>query len=201
MAPWAEHLADILASYHHINVSYSSTSLGHGDLCFLLGCTEIIPSKILQRHRLNLVVHESDLPYGKGWSPVQWQVLEGKSIIPITLFQATETPDDGPVYIQDSFSLNGTELLPEIRYKQGQKTLEIILEFLERWPNIEPQQQSGQPTFYRRRTRKDDRLDVNEPLSKLFNQLRIANNDEYPAWFEYKGKHYHLKIFNSEDPP
>jgi methionyl-tRNA formyltransferase len=59
-----------------------------GDVLILLSCENKFSN--LQLNKYNLVVHESDLPKGKGWSPLTWQVIEGKKRIPITLFEATE---------------------------------------------------------------------------------------------------------------
>ena len=57
------------------------------DLTFILGYTKIIKLKNLKKNKLNLVVHESDLPKGKGFAPVQNQILLGKNKIPICLFK------------------------------------------------------------------------------------------------------------------
>ena len=43
-----------------------------GELLFLLSCEKIFKALHLNKH--NLVVHESDLPKGKGWSPVTWRI-------------------------------------------------------------------------------------------------------------------------------
>ena len=45
---------------------------------FVIGYTKILPKEFLEGNKLVLVIHESDLPKGKGFSPVQWQILEGK---------------------------------------------------------------------------------------------------------------------------
>ena len=60
--------------------------LAPGDVCFLLSYGRIVSEEWLALHRHNLVVHASALPKGKGWSPMSWQILEGASTIPITLF-------------------------------------------------------------------------------------------------------------------
>ena len=56
-------------------------------MCFLLSCGRLLNTNQLDLHRHNLVVHESDLPKGQGWSPMTWQILEGANIIPITLLK------------------------------------------------------------------------------------------------------------------
>ena len=40
--------------------------------------SKIIPKKFLEKSVINLVVHESDLPKGKGMSPLTWQILKNK---------------------------------------------------------------------------------------------------------------------------
>ena len=48
------------------------------ELLIILSFYKIIPEKYLKISRHNLVVHESDLPKGKGHSPLYWQILQGK---------------------------------------------------------------------------------------------------------------------------
>jgi methionyl-tRNA formyltransferase len=45
------------------------------DFVFILGLTKILKESFLRQNTLNLVVHESKLPKGKGFSPVAWQIL------------------------------------------------------------------------------------------------------------------------------
>ena len=58
--------------------------LPEGDVAFLLGCVGIVPTRLLDRSHFNLVVHESPLPKGRGFSPMTWQILEGVTV-PIRL--------------------------------------------------------------------------------------------------------------------
>ena len=197
--PWANRLLEILKDHHEVELVNDSTELRQGDFAFLLGCTKLTPMEVLARHRHNLVVHESRLPQGKGFAPLAWQVLEGARSIPVTLFEAVDEPDAGPVYLRDAIALDGTELLPELRHKQGLKTLELILEFLTRWPELEPEPQQGEDTYYPRRTKADDRLDPEQPLSDLFDHLRVVDNERYPAWFEFRGQRYFLHIHKMDE--
>ena len=54
--------------------------------------------EILKKFRNNLVVHASDLPNGKGWSPLTWQILDGKKKIHVSLIEADEKVDSGKIY-------------------------------------------------------------------------------------------------------
>ena len=65
-------------------IIHSHEKVENGDFIVLLSCEKKFNE--LNKNKYNLVVHESYLPSGKGWSPLTFQVLEGKKEIPITLF-------------------------------------------------------------------------------------------------------------------
>jgi len=167
-----------------------------GDVLCLLACEKVF--KNLELNKFNLVVHESDLPKGKGWSPLTWQILEGKNRIPVTLFEAKEKIDSGEIYGKEYIELDGTELLQEIKHKQGIITQELILTFIDDLPNIEGVQQYGEESFYPRRGPGDSELDVNKSLKDQFNLLRVCDNERYPAFFMMNGKKYIVKIFKDD---
>ena len=59
-----------------------------------------IPPKYLKFSKFNLVIHGSDLPYGRGMSPISWQILKGKTKIVFTLFEANKEYDRGKYYLK-----------------------------------------------------------------------------------------------------
>ena len=80
------------------------------DVVFFINYTKIIPKKFLNKNNLNLVIHASNLPKGKGFAPLQWQILEKKKKITLCLIEAVEKFDSGPIILKDFFYLNGSEL-------------------------------------------------------------------------------------------
>lgn len=198
---WGKFLKDMLSPFHAVECCFEKDMLPSSDITFLLGCTKILSETHLQKSRLNIIIHESDLPSGRGWSPLSWQVLEGKKQIPIVLFEAREELDAGPIYLRDVIELDGTELLPELKNKQGAKTVELVCRFLEQWPDVTPDEQTGIPTFYPKRTRQDDQLELSKTLAEHFDHLRIMDNERYPAWFEHRGRTYLLKIYAVDETP
>ena len=198
MGPRVESLVSKLSKQHSVHLCHSAEKVEEGDILFLLGCTKIIGEGILKRNRHNLVVHESDLPKGRGWSPVAWQVSEGKNEIPIVLFEANQYVDSGPIYLRDKIILKGDELLSEIRDGQWEMTEHLVRRFIENHPYNARSEQVGEVTYYRKRERRDDNIDPEKSLAEIFDKLRIVDNDNYPAWFEYRGKRYLLKIY--KDP-
>lgn len=178
--------AKIYTQYEKVPTKY--------EVVFALSYFRIISKDLLNKHRHTLVVHESALPEGRGWAPLFWQILKGKSRIPVSLFEADESADHGLLYLRDSISLKGTELYDEIRAKQAQCTMKMCIDFLRKYKKLKPVKQFGRATYYRRRTPADSELNVNQNILKQFNLLRIVNNSDFPAFFRYKNKKYFLNI-------
>jgi methionyl-tRNA formyltransferase len=167
-----------------------------GDMAFFLGCEQIVPRILLSRNRHNLVVHASDLPKGKGWSPLTWQILNGDNEIPVVLFEAAEKVDDGPIYIREQIVFEGTELIDEMRLELGRKTIALCNRFLREYPTVieQAQDQHGESTYYPRRTPADSRLDPDLSIREQFRLMRVADNDRYPCYFELDGSTFEVKV-------
>ena len=192
---YKENLVESLRKYSDKVVFYKNgKDLAHGDILFVLSCTHVLTKQALSFHRHNIVVHASDLPKGKGWSPLAWQVERGVNIIPLTLFEASDACDSGDYYIKDGMSLNGTELIDSLHEKIARKLFEMIELFLSSYP-MHAIPQNGTETFYHRRTLSDNKLDVHKTIKSQFNKMRVADNDRYPLFFVMKGKRYILKIY------
>ena len=105
------------SNQHNISLVNHSSEVQTGDILFLISCLEIIKADIRNKFKHTLVIHESDLPHGKGWSPIQWQILEGKNSIPITLLDAADKVDSGDIWEKRYVELESHELANEINAK------------------------------------------------------------------------------------
>jgi UDP-2,4-diacetamido-2,4,6-trideoxy-beta-L-altropyranose hydrolase len=192
----AELLLQWIGIGHQCSWVHDADILLGGDLCFYLSYGKIVQQKIRSKYRNNLVVHESDLPKGKGWSPLSWQVLEGQNRIPVTLIEADDRVDSGPIYAQKWIEFEGHELIDELRNKQSDATLELCSAFVNEYPRSvqHATKQEGKESFYPRRRSADSRLNTNKTISEQFNLLRIVSNEDYPAFFELNGHRYVLQI-------
>ena len=185
---------------HNILWSHCLQNITAADFCFCLSFSNLVPFKIRRQFKHTLVVHESDLPAGKGWSPLSWQILEGKSRIPITLFEAAEQIDSGQIYAQYWVDLEGHELIDELRAKQASATREICQWFIDHYPESlsGARAQKGKESFYMRRDSEDSKLDPYKTIAEQFNLLRVVDNDRYPAFFQLNGKKFYLTIVKDE---
>lgn len=179
---------------HTIVFVHSIDDVPSGDLAFFLSCEKIIKKDVRDRNKLSLVVHSSSLPKGKGWSPLTYQILEGKNEITNTLFEAVDAVDAGRIFMQNIMQFDGHELLPELHDVQGKKINELVLAFVSAYPNVEGWTQAGEESFYPRRRPEDSELDPNKTIAEQFDALRVADNEKYPAFFRYRGFAYAIKI-------
>ena len=181
---------------HVVRWIHNPEQLVAGDVCLLLSCGRLLRTEQLALHRHNLVVHESALPQGQGWSPMTWQILEGASSIPITLFEAVADLDAGPIYLQHQIDLQGHELVEEWRALQAQATLELCLAWFDRHQEVvaAAQPQLGEPSHYRRRRPVDSQLDPERSLADQFNLLRVVDNQNYPAFFSMNGRTFSIQV-------
>lgn len=65
-----------------------------------------------------------------------WQILEGDSSIPITLFDAVADLDAGPIRLQQEITLQGHELVDEWRPLQARATFDLCLTWFNRHPEV-----------------------------------------------------------------
>lgn len=190
---------DLGENGHTVQYVFKKDDIPKGDVCFVLSCSSILGTEYLKRNKHNIVVHASDLPKGKGFSPLQWQIIEGRNEIPLTLFEVVEDVDAGPYYLKDKIVLTGAELYQEIRSILGEKIIAMCLNYVENIHELEPVAQTGEESVYPRRKGKDDEIDPHLPISAQFNHFRIADNENHPLWFVLNGKKYYLKIFDEKN--
>ena len=179
-----------------VKLIYNHNDVIKGDILFLLSCIKIFKNLDLNKH--NLLIHESALPKGRGMSPFTWQIIEGKSEIPVTLISVSPELDSGKIYDQKIILLNGSELIDDWRILQFEATGKLIKDFLFKYPNVNGVEQEGTPTFYRPRNVNDSKLDISKSINEQFNLLRVSDNKRYPAWFEKNGCKYVLQISKIE---
>ena len=185
--------------------------IGYRKICHLVNCiqlvtmrlssnlrTGLVGNEILAKYAHCLVVHASDLPKGRGWSPTTWLILEGVDKIPVTLLEAVDSVDAGPIYAQRWIQLDGTELVDEWRTLLADASVTLCADFVSRYPDSLAfgRAQSSAPTFYPRRRADDSELCLDKPLRESIDLLRVVDNENYPAFYRLKGKRFYLKVFS-----
>ena len=192
----------LTTSGHEAKLFDKQKDVACGDVAFYLSCTGVTPPDLLAKNLLNVVVHASDLPKGRGFSPLAWQILEGKNEIPVTMITMEEEVDAGDIIMQRLLRFGGHELNDEMRIAMGQVIVEMCFETVQSKERPIGRTQEGKSTWYRRRRPEDSEIDPERNIAEQFELLRIVDNERYPAFFDLRGHRYVLRIDRvSEESP
>lgn len=171
-----------------------------GDILFLVSCSEYIGADVRRKFKNTLVLHASDLPEGRGWSPHVWDTIFHKKRLTVSLINAEDKIDTGDVWKKVHIDLNGTELYDEINAQIFDAEIKLISWACENISSAIPtKQRQDNVSYYRMRTPADSELDIHKSINQQFDLIRVCDPDRYPAFFYYHGKRYKLKIERYED--
>ena len=179
---------------------HDATIVTDKQILFLVSCSQIVRATERNLYKHCLVLHASDLPKGRGWSPHIWAVLNGETKITVTLLEAEDAVDSGRIWFKTVFELEGHELLPEINQLLFSAELGLMTRAVVEFDKVTPEKQSGDAGEYMpRRTPKDSQIDPNKSIAEQFDLLRTIDNARYPAFFYYRGCRYSLNIEKCHD--
>lgn len=162
---------------------------------FFLHWSWIVPSEILERAEC-VCFHMTDLPFGRGGSPLQNLIVRGLSHSKLTALRMTEELDSGPIYLKEELSLEGRA--EEIYLRANDLAAKMILRMVEEEP--EPQPQEGDVTVFQRRKPKDSKISDFGSLEKLFDFIRMLDAEGYPpAFIEHQGYRFEFHRASLDD--
>lgn len=189
---WAvEHGAD-----HRIEIVRKKAELGGGDILFLISCSEIVSASDRDRYAASLVLHASDLPRGRGWSPHIWEIVGGSDRIVLSLLEAEDRVDTGRIWAKRDIAVPLDALWDEINELLFAAEIELMDFAVTAFDAIEPAEQTPDiaPTYHPRRNPDDSRIDPERSIADQFNLIRICDPERFPAFFEYRGHRYRIRL-------
>lgn len=148
------------------------------DYIFFPHWSYIIESSIFDRYKC-VVFHMTDLPFGRGGSPLQNLIVRGFSSTKISAIDVTDEIDAGDIYLKKELSLNGTA--HEIFVRSQLAIKEMIKEIIEKKLSALPQK--GEPVFFKRRRPSESNLKDLEDLESIYNFIRMLDSPGYPLAF------------------
>lgn len=138
----------------------------------------IIPSEIYKNYEC-VVFHMTDLPFGRGGSPLQNLIIRGYNTTKISSIKVEEGLDTGDVYLKKSLGLEGTAM--EIYKRSTSIIKDMIFEIINEGIIAEPQ--SGEVTEFKRRKPEESNLIELTEIDKVYDYIRMLDCDGYPHAF------------------
>lgn len=158
------------------------------DLLIQGGWQRLFPEPILSSLSIGaLGLHGSAerLPKGRGRSPMNWSLIEGRDQFLMHLFMIRPGVDDGDVLSIKDFDITIYDDIETMYYKYAISYRDLLLEML---PAIlsgaaETIPQTGEPSYYPKRTPEDGLIDWNKlDVDQVYNFVR-AQTRPYPGAF------------------
>jgi len=139
----------------------------------------IIPSEIYENFEC-VIFHMTDLPFGRGGSPLQNLIALGEKETKISALKATKELDSGDIYLKSDLSLDGTA--QEI-YKRASKIIykEMIPKIIQNNPY--PKKQEGDAITFARRTPKQSDISKLRTSKEIYDYIRMLDAPSYPHAF------------------
>lgn len=179
-----------------VRLIHDKSQIQSGDLLFLISVSELIGQDTRARFQHTAVVHASDLPEGRGWSPHVWTILSGGNAIVISALEAEDRIDSGAIWEKTRIEIPKTALCDEINERLFDATLELmakVCDMIEAGEQPQPQDDRA-PSYWPRRTPKDSEIDPHGSISSQFDAIRVSDPDRYPAFFRLHGEIFEIRL-------
>ena len=113
---------------------------------FVAHWSSMIPSEIYSSIE-TIIFHMTDLPFGRGGSPLQNLIVRGYKRTKITALQCTGDLDGGPIYLKEDLLLDGSA---EEIFSRADLIIESMIKTI-LLENTKPYDQVGPPVIFQRR--------------------------------------------------
>ena len=141
--------------------------------------SHIVPERITNRYEC-ICFHETDLPYGRGGSPIQNLIIRGKKETHISAIKMTSELDGGPIYLKHKLSLIG--LAEEIYIRCSGIIVDMTKQIIN--SDIVPTIQEGNVIKFQRRKPCESKIPTEiSNLEELFDFIRMLDAEGYPKAF------------------
>jgi methionyl-tRNA formyltransferase len=138
----------------------------------------IIPEDIFNSFDC-IVFHMTDLPFGRGGSPLQNLIIRGFKSTKISAIKVQSGIDTGDVYLKKTLDLTGSaqEIFQKSAIVIEEMIKEIIIE------NSIPSPQIGEIVEFKRRKPEESNISELEDLENIYNYIRMLDCEGYPHAF------------------
>jgi methionyl-tRNA formyltransferase len=147
---------------------------------FIPHWSHIITPEIYENYEC-IVFHMTDLPFGRGGSPLQNLIIRGVKTTKISAIKVKKGLDTGDVYLKRTLKLDGTA--NEIFQRSTFIIEEMISDIIKN--KIKPVPQVGEIVEFKRRKPEESNIVDLDDLEKVYDYIRMLDCEGYPhAYFE-----------------
>lgn len=160
------------------DLTYENLKKFNPQYIFLPHWSHIIPKEIYDNFEC-VIFHMTDLPFGRGGSPLQNLISREVYNTKISAIKCVKELDAGPIYLKQDLNLDGNA--NEIYKRTAFIVLDMIKEIVEKKPV--PIEQQGDKVVFTRRKPEESNIEKLETLNKAYDYIRMLDADGYPKAF------------------
>lgn len=152
------------------------------DLGFVMGWQRLIPAAVLDAFSIGVFgMHGSadDLPIGRGRSPMNWALLEGRTHFFTNLFRYDPGVDSGDILDTLGFSIQPVDTAETMHYKNSLAMKTLIYRNLDALLSdgfTLRKQRDAPPTYYPKRSPDDSQIDFDQDLGHVEALIRAVTH-------------------------
>ena len=161
------------------------------DAIFFPHWSHLIPEAIYTRFKC-VMFHMTDLPYGRGGSPLQNLIVAGHKETQISAFICDGGLDTGPILMKRPLQLEGSA--QQIFERASVIIQEMIAEIIATRPSPVPQ--TGEASSFKRRKEEDGNLELAKDIYQAYDFIRMLDAEAYPNAF-IKIKNFKFEFFSA----
>lgn len=166
-----------------VNLTVSNLDEIRPDYIFFPHWSFFIDESIYEKYNC-VIFHMTDLPFGRGGSPLQNLIARGIYETKISAIQCVKELDAGPIYLKVPLALYGNA--EEIYMRAASTVAEMISHIIDN--NPEPTPQVGEVVEFKRRQPHEGNIAELETLEQVYDYIRMLDADGYPKAFIEMGK-------------
>jgi methionyl-tRNA formyltransferase len=161
---------------------------------YFIHWSNIVSSSIYKKFNC-ISFHMTDLPYGRGGSPLQNLIIRKKKVTKISAFKMNNKIDGGPIYLKRKLKLSGSAL------KIFNNTSKIIFGMIKEIEKnkINPKPQNSSRIIFKRLSKKENDLNISniKGLNEMYDRIRMVDAPSYPHAYaaidHFKFEFYKIK--------
>lgn len=190
--PWNRRVFDetlrhLPGTWHYIGSPESLLSRAVEEIApryiFFLHWSWKVPDEIVEQFEC-VCFHMTDVPFGRGGSPLQNLITRGLRRTRLTALRMTGEFDAGPVYMKEALSLEGGA--EEIYLRATRLSATMIERMIRNEPK--PVAQRGRVVPFKRRRPEESEIAEMKSLEHLHDFIRMLDAEGYPhAFLEHAG--------------
>jgi len=192
--PWSRRVFDrtlrrLAGSWHYIDsptdLSLEAVERLAPRYLFFLHWSWKVPQDLVDRFEC-VCFHMTDVPFGRGGSPLQNLIARGHRETKLTALRMSDRFGAGPIYMKEPLSLEGGA--EEIYLRAAQLSARMIQRMIHLEPK--PVAQKGRAVNFKRRRPEESEITESAPasLEQLYDFIRMLDAEGYPrAFLQHSG--------------